>query len=86
MPRSVKSHQARGYWIYGKFPVLQALKNPRRKIYELIVSEKVKKEIDSDKELSLLIKTRGVIFNVRNKNAIDGLVGSEVNHQSYLLR
>ena len=73
------------YFIVGKHPVTEALKNPKRKVIRLFLTEESKKIINRENQNLNLIKNVKVYF--RTKKELDKYCKNEhILHQGFVLR
>ena len=71
------------FFIVGKHPVIEALKNPQRKVLRLFLTEESKKNIHRENQKQNLIKDIKVYF--KNKKELDKYTGNEnILHQGYV--
>jgi len=73
----------RSFFIIGKHAVLEALKNPNRKVLRIFLTEESKKNIHRESQKQNLLKDIKVYF--RNKKELDKYTGNEdILHQGYV--
>ena len=73
----------RSFFIVGKHAVLEALKNPNRKVLRVFLTEESKKNIHRENQKQNLIKDIKVYF--KNKKELDKYTGNEgILHQGYV--
>jgi len=73
----------RSFFIVGKHAVLEALKNPNRKILRVFLTEESKKNIHRESQNQNLLKDVKVYF--KNKKELDKYTGNEgILHQGYV--
>ena len=73
----------RSFFIVGKHAVLEALKNPNRKVLRIFLTEESKKNIHRESQKQNLLKDIKVYF--RNKKELDKYTGNEdILHQGYV--
>ena len=73
----------RSFFIVGKHAVLEALKNPNRKVLRVFLTEESKKNIHRENQNQNLLKDIKVYF--KNKKELDKYAGSEdILHQGYV--
>ena len=71
------------FFIVGKHAVIEALKNPRRKVLRVFLTEESKKNIHRENQKQNLIKDIKVYF--KNKKELDKYTGNEgILHQGYV--
>lgn len=63
------------YWLTGAHPVTQALKNPDRRIFRLVATERAAEEIAGR------AAKRGLAIELADRDAVEKLVGADVVHQ-----
>ena len=70
------------FFIVGKHPVIEALKNPKRKVLKIFLTEESKKNIHRENQKKNLL--RGVKIFYKTKKELDKYVGKEnIQHQGY---
>jgi len=75
--------EKRSFFIVGKHAVLEALKNPNRKVLRVFLTEESKKNIHRESQDQNLIKDVKVYF--KNKKELDKYTGNEGTlHQGYV--
>jgi 23S rRNA (guanosine2251-2'-O)-methyltransferase len=73
----------RSFFIVGKHAVLEALKNPNRKVLRIFLTEESKKNIHRENQKQNLLKDIKVYF--KNKKELDKYTGNEdILHQGYV--
>ena len=73
----------RSFFIVGKHAVLEALKNPNRKVLRVFLTEESKKSIHRESQNQNLLKDVKVYF--KNKKELDKYTGKEdILHQGYV--
>ncbi len=73
----------RSFFIVGKHSVLEALKNPDRKVLRVFLTEESKKNIHRESKKQNLLKDVKVYF--KNKKELDKYTGNEdILHQGYV--
>ena len=73
----------RSFFVVGKHAVIEALKNPRRKILRIFLTEESKKNIHRENQNQNLLKDVKVYF--KNKKELDKYTGNEdILHQGYV--
>ena len=73
----------RSFFIVGKHAVLEALKNPNRKVLRVFLTEESKKNIHRESQNRNLLKDVKVYF--KNKKELDKYTGNEdILHQGYV--
>ena len=73
----------RSFFVVGKHAVIEALKNPNRKVLRLFLTEESKKNIHRGNQKQNLLKDIKVYF--RNKKELDKYTGNEdIQHQGYV--
>ena len=73
----------RSFFIVGKHAVLEALKNPNRKVLRVFLTEESKKNIHRESQNQNLLKNVKVYF--KNKKELDKYTGNEdILHQGYV--
>jgi len=73
----------RSFFIVGKHAVLEALKNPNRKVLRVFLTEESKKNIHRESQNQDLLKDVKVYF--KNKKELDKYTGNEdILHQGYV--
>ena len=73
----------RSFFIVGKHAVLEALKNPNRKVLRVFLTEESKKNIHRESQNQNLLKNVKVYF--KNKKELDKYTGKEnILHQGYV--
>tara|TARA_Y100001970_G_C13876184_1_gene671533 strand:- start:13 stop:750 length:738 start_codon:yes stop_codon:yes gene_type:complete len=73
----------RSFFIVGKHAVLEALKNPYRKVLRVFLTEESKKNIHRESQNQNLLKDVKVYF--KNKKELDKYTGKEdILHQGYI--
>ena len=73
----------RSFFIVGKHAVLEALKNPRRKVLRIFLTEESKKNIHRESQNQNLLNNVKVYF--KNKKELDKYTGKEdIIHQGYV--
>ncbi len=73
----------RSFFVVGKHAVIEALKNPNRKVLRLFLTEESKKKIHRENEKKNLIKDIKVYF--KTKKELDKYTGNEdILHQGYV--
>ena len=71
------------FFIVGKHSVIEALKNPNRKVLRVFLTEESKKNIHRENQKQNLLKNVKVYF--RNKKELDKYTGNEdILHQGYV--
>ncbi len=71
------------FLIVGKHAVLEALKNPNRKIERVFVTEDAKKKINRENQSLNLFKTVSIFY--KSKRELDNLCGrDETSHQGLI--
>lgn len=63
------------YWLTGIHPVMQALKNPDRRIFRLVATER------AAPDLARQATARGLEIEQIDRNALERLVGTDILHQ-----
>ena len=75
--------EKRSFFIVGKHAVLEALKNPNRKVLRVFLTEESKKNIHRESQNKNLLKDVKVYF--KNKKELDKYTGNEGTlHQGYV--
>ena len=70
------------FFIVGKHPVIEALKNPKRKVLKIFLTEESKKNIHRENQKKNLLKDVKIFF--KTKKELDKYVGKEnIQHQGY---
>ena len=73
----------RSFFIIGKHAVIEALKNPNRKVLRVFLTEESKKNIHRESQNQNLLKDIKVYF--KNKKELDKYTGNEnILHQGYI--
>ena len=73
----------RSFFVVGKHSVIEALRNPNRKVLRLFLTEESKKTIHRENQKQNLLKDIKVHF--RNKKELDKYTGNEdIQHQGYV--
>ena len=73
----------RSFFIVGKHAVLEALKNPNRKVLRIFLTEESKKNIHRENQKQNLLRDVKVYF--KNKKELDKYTGNEdILHQGYV--
>ncbi len=73
----------RSFFIVGKHAVIEALKNPKRKVLRVFLTEESKKNIHRENQKQNLLKDVKVYF--KNKKELDKYTGNEdILHQGYV--
>ena len=73
----------RSFFVVGKHAVIEALKNPNRKVLRVFLTEESKKKIHRENEKKNLIKDIKVYF--KTKKELDKYTGNEeILHQGYV--
>ena len=73
----------RSFFIVGKHAVLEALKNPNRKVLRVFLTEESKKNIHRENQKQNLLKDIKIYF--KNKKELDKYTGNEdILHQGYV--
>ena len=73
----------RSFFVVGKHAVIEALKNPNRKVLRLFLTEESKKNIHRENQKQNLLKDIKVYF--KNKKELDKYTGNEdILHQGYV--
>ena len=73
----------RSFFIIGKHAVLEALKNPNRKVLRVFLTEESKKTIHRENQKQNLLKDIKVYF--KNKKELDKYIGNEnILHQGFI--
>ena len=73
----------RSFFIVGKHAVIEALKNPNRKVLRVFLTEESKKNIHRENQNQNLLKDVKVYF--KNKKELDKYTGNEdILHQGYV--
>ena len=73
----------RSFFIVGKHAVFEALKNPKRKVLRVFLTEESKKNIHRENQKKNLLKDIKVYF--KNKKELDKYIGNEnILHQGYV--
>ncbi len=73
----------RSFFIVGKHAVIEALKNPNRKVLRVFLTEESKKNIHRESQNQNLLKDVKVYF--KNKKELDKYTGNEdILHQGYV--
>ena len=73
----------RSFFIVGKHAVLEALKNPNRKVLRVFLTEESKKNIHRENQKQNLLKDVKIYF--KNKKELDKYTGNEdILHQGYV--
>ena len=73
----------RSFFIVGKHAVLEALKNPNRKVLRIFLTEESKKNIHRESQKQNLLKDLKIYF--KNKKELDKYTGKEdILHQGYV--
>ena len=73
----------RSFFIVGKHAVIEALKNPSRKVLRVFLTEESKKNIHRESQNQNLLKDVKVHF--KNKKELDKYTGNEdILHQGYV--
>jgi len=76
MPRS-------SFFIVGKHPVIEALKNPRRKVFTLFLTEESKKNLNKENQNNNLLK--GIKIFYKTKKELDRLCSKDqTSHQGLI--
>ena len=71
------------FLIVGKHPVLEAIKNPKRKILRLFLTEESRKKIHKFSQKQNLLHDKKVFF--KTKKELDNLTGiKELHHQGFV--
>ena len=71
------------FFIVGKHPVIEALKNPSRKVLRVFLTEESKKNIHRENQKQNLLKDIKIHF--KNKKELDKYTGYEdIQHQGYV--
>jgi 23S rRNA (guanosine2251-2'-O)-methyltransferase len=73
------------YFIYGKHPVLAAIKNPARKINKLFLTAKSQQELQNQQEIFKIIKAKNIPIKILTNQEISHLLQGDIKHQSFLL-
>ena len=69
------------FLIVGRHTVTEALKNPRRKVHRLFITEDALKKINRDNQNKNLLKKVHVFY--KSKKEIDNLCGKDdISHQN----
>ena len=70
------------FFIVGKHPVIEALKNPKRKVLKIFLTEESKKNIHRENQKKNLLKDVKIFY--KTKKELDKYVGKEnIQHQGY---
>ena len=70
------------FFIVGKHPVIEALKNPKRKVLKIFLTEESKKNIHRENQKKNLLKDVKIYY--KTKKELDKYVGKEnIQHQGY---
>ena len=70
------------FYIIGKHAVVEALKNPSRKVLRVFLTEDSKKKINQENQNLNLLKNIKIYY--KSKKEMDMYVGKdEINHQGY---
>tara|TARA_B100002052_G_C15684764_1_gene507888 strand:- start:12 stop:758 length:747 start_codon:yes stop_codon:yes gene_type:complete len=70
------------FFIVGKHPVIEALKNPNRKVLKIFLTEESKKNIHRENQKKNLLKDVKIFY--KTKKELDKYVGKEnIQHQGY---
>ena len=73
----------RSFFVVGKHAVMEALKNPNRKVLRVFLTEESKKNIHRESQNQNLLKDVKVYF--KNKKELDKYTGNEdILHQGYV--
>ena len=73
----------RSFFVVGKHAVIEALKNPSRKVLRVFLTEESKKNIHRESQNQNLLKDVKVYF--KNKKELDKYTGNEdILHQGYV--
>ena len=73
----------RSFFIVGKHAVIEALKNPNRKVIRVFLTEESKKNINKENQNKNLLKDIKIHF--KNKKELDNYSGNEnILHQGYV--
>ena len=73
----------RSFFIIGKHAVIEALKNPNRKVLRVFLTEESKKTIHRENQKQNLLKDIKVYF--KNKKELDKYIGNEnILHQGFI--
>ena len=71
------------FYIVGKHPVVEALKNPKRRVIKVLLTEDSKKKINRENSDSNLLKNINVIF--KTKKELDRYCTKEqITHQGFV--
>ena len=71
------------FLIVGKHPVLEALKNPSRKVERVFLTEDAQKKLNRENQSLNLFKSLNVFF--KSKKELDNLCGKdETSHQGLI--
>ena len=71
------------FFIVGKHAVIEALKNPKRKVLRVFLTEESKKNIHRESQKQNLLKDIKIYY--KNKKELDKYVGNEeIQHQGYV--
>ena len=80
MKKLLKNHEKSTFLIVGKHAVLEALKNPSRKIERVFLTEDAQKKLNRDNQSLNLFKSLSVFY--KSKKELDNLCGrDETAHQ-----
>ena len=70
------------FFIVGKHPVIEALKNPKRKVLKIFLTEESKKNIHRENQKKNLLRDVKIFY--KTKKELDKYVGKEnIQHQGY---
>ena len=71
------------FYIVGKHAVIGALKNPKRKVLKVFLTEDSKKKIHNENQHINLLKNIKIFY--KSKREMDKYVGmNDINHQGYV--
>ena len=71
------------FFIVGKHPVMEALKNPKRKVLRVFLTEESKKTIHRENKKKDLLKNVKIFF--KTKKELDNYVSNEqITHQGFV--
>ena len=71
------------FFIVGQHAVIEALKNPRRKVIKVFITEEAKKIINRDNQPKNLFKDVSILY--RSRKELDNLSGNkDIVHQGVL--
>ena len=73
------------FLIIGRHAVIEALKNPKRKVHRLFITEDALKKLNKDNQNTNILKKVHIFY--KSKKEIDNLCGKEnYSHQNMLLK